>query len=158
MIKTIIYGTIDGERKELLSDSDINKADIKKIIGFTVVSQEQENSILKIEEFVVGIPYEFENFDASHFCSKYLNLYPDDLLYLIRYVGKRTTSENANCYINTITKLPMKKNDNMHIVKSQRHLLKLLRKFAMQKELIDDDKRAISSVNRKPNIRKRTIR
>lgn len=128
--RMIIYETIDGER-EILSTIAIDKIKLENIVSFTIINEDDV-----IEKYAIGVPFTIDNFDVS--CGLY-NMISQwrrcDFMQILYTYGKLSSEEDANYYIDTITNLPMKKEDNTHVLPNKVALIKTLEEFIMENSM-----------------------
>ena len=128
--RMIIYETIDGER-EILSTIAIDKIKLENIVSFTIINEDDV-----IEKYAIGVPFTIDNFDVS--CGLY-NMISQwrrcDFMQILYTYGKLSSEEDANYYIDAITNLPMKKEDNTHVLPNKVALIKTLEEFIMENSM-----------------------
>lgn len=142
MTKNIIMCEMKtGDNERLLTTDDLKKVRLSKIVGFIRINKEclDEFGLPIKEKYVVGLPYKLKNFEQCYHYSKFFDLYPYDLLNILKRRGECTEPEEADCYINILTRLPMKKEDNMYILTSRVELINLLRGFLEENERSIDE-------------------
>ena len=119
--RMIIYETIDGE-KEILSTIAIDKIKLEDIVSFTIISDEDV-----LEKYVIGVPFLIDNFAISYGLYNMISQWRRcDFTQILYTYGKLSSEGDANYYIDAITNLPMKKEDNMYILTSREELINLL--------------------------------
>ena len=128
--RMIIYETIDGEN-EILSTIAIDKIKLENIVSFTIIDEEDV-----IEKYVIGVPFTIDNFDVSYGLYNMISQWRrcDFTQILYTYV-KPSSEEDANYYIDAITNLPMKKDDNTHVLPNKVALIKALEEFIMENSM-----------------------
>lgn len=142
MTKNIIMCEMKAGNSEiLLTIDDLKKVRLNKIIGFIRINKEclDETGLPIKEKYVVGLPYKLKSFEQCYHFSKFFDLYPYDLLNILKNRGECTDPEEADCYINILTRLPMKKEDNMYILTSREELINLLKSFLEENERSIDE-------------------
>lgn len=132
--RMIIYETIDGE-KEILSTIAIDKIKLENIVSFTIIDEDDV-----IEKYVIGVPFTIDKFDVSHGLYNMISQWRRcDFTQILYTYGKLSSEEDANYYIDAITNLPMKKEDNMYILTSREELINLLKSFLEENERSIDE-------------------
>ena len=132
--RMIIYETIDGE-KEILSTIAIDKIKLENIVSFTIIDEDDV-----IEKYVIGVPFTIDKFDVSHGLYNMISQWRRcDFTQILYTYGKLSSEEDANYYIDAITNLPMKKEDNMYILTSRAELINLLKSFLEENERSIDE-------------------
>lgn len=128
--RMIIYETINGE-KEILSTIAIDKIKLEDIVSFTIINEDDV-----IEKYAIGVPFTIDNFDVS--CGLY-NMISQwrrcDFTQILYTYGKLSSEGDANYYIDAITNLPMKKEDNTHVLPNKVALIKTLEEFIMENSM-----------------------
>ena len=142
MAKNIIMCEMkSGNSERLLTTDDLKKVRLSKIVGFIRINKENldEFGLPIKEKYVVGLPYKLKNFEQCYHFSKFFDFHPYDLLNILKRCGECTEPEEADCYINILTRLPMKKEDNMYILTSRVELINLLKSFLEENERSIDE-------------------
>lgn len=129
-IRMIIYETINGE-KEILSTIAIDKIKLEDIVSFTIISDEDV-----LEKYVIGVPFLIDNFAISYGLYNMISQWRRcDFTQILYTYGKLSSEGDANYYIDAITNLPMKKEDNTHILPNKVALIKTLEEFIMENSM-----------------------
>lgn len=128
--RMIIYVTINGE-KEILSTIAIDKIKLEDIVSFTIISDEDV-----LEKYVIGVPFLIDNFAISYGLYNMISQWRRcDFTQILYTYGKLSSEGDANYYIDAITNLPMKKEDNTHVLPNKVALIKTLEEFIMENSM-----------------------
>ena len=128
--RMIIYETVNGE-KEILSTIAIDKIKLEDIVSFTIISGEDV-----LEKYVIGVPFLIDNFAISYGLYNMISQWRRcDFTQILYTYGKLSSEGDANYYIDAITNLPMKKEDNTHVLPNKVALIKTLEEFIMENSM-----------------------